>query len=260
MRRLRVLALCAALTVAACAPARPALPTGAGTPFPGYEAAYAEAVSDCRSARALLAELGLSGRSGGQRLRGSISAGIKAPSAIRLEGVAFGRPIFILASGGAEATLLLVRENRVVRGAPPAAILEALTGVALTPPELLAMVAGCGLGASVPVNGRAFNEQWAAVDTENGTTYLRRFDGRWRVGGAVRGQLQVLYGEFASSLPAIVHVRAGSVADITLRVSQLEINAPIDDRAFEVNVPPDAVPLTLEELRRAGPLGDRSGT
>jgi hypothetical protein len=49
------------------------------------------------------------------------------------------------------------------------------------------------------------------------------------------------------------------VADITLRVSQLEINAAIDDGAFEVDVPPDAMPLTLEELRRSGPLGEREG-
>lgn len=259
MMRLRARAICAALLVAACAPPRPSLPTGAGSPFPEFEAAYGEAVSDCRPARTLLAELGLSGRSGGQRLRGSISAGIEAPSGIRLEGVAFGRPIFILASRDGDATLLLVRENRVVRDAPPEAIIEALTGIALTPSELLAIVAGCGLGLTVPSNGLSFGEAWASVDTASGTTYLRRFNGRWRVGAAVRGDLQVLYGEYASGLPAVVHVRAGTIADITLRVSQLEINSTIDDKAFEVNVPPDVVPLTIEELRRAGPLGDRSG-
>jgi hypothetical protein len=69
----------------------------------------------------------------------------------------------------------------------------------------------------------------------------------------------VLYGDFASGLPGSVHVTTTSVADITLRVAQLEINTPIDPKAFEVEVPGDAVPLTLEELRRAGPLGDRSG-
>jgi hypothetical protein len=44
-----------------------------------------------------------------------------------------------------------------------------------------------------------------------------------------------------------------------LRVSQLEINTTIDSKAFEIEVPRDAVPLSIEELRRAGPLGDRSG-
>jgi len=128
--------------------------------------------------------------------------------------------------------------------------------VALTPPELLAAVAGCGLGVETPSTGRTFNDEWAAVDSARGATYLRRVEGRWRVGAAVRGHVQVLYADFVSGLPSTVHVRTGTVADITLRVSQLEINTPIDPKAFEVNVPPDASPLTLEELRRSGPLGE----
>ena len=258
--RPRALALCAALVfTSACTPPRPALPTGAGVPFPAFEAAYDEAVSECRTTRSLLAELGLSGRSGGERLRGRITAGIVAPSEIRLEGVAFGRPIFILASRGGAATLLLVRENRVVRDAPPEAIIEALTGVALTPSELVAIVAGCGLGVATPSNGRRFGEDWAAVDAGGGVTYLRRAEGRWRVGAAVRHDLQVLYAEFAGGRASTVHVKAGTIADITLGVSQLEVDTAIDSKAFDVNVPPDAAPLTIEELRRAGPLGDRSG-
>lgn len=258
--RSRALALCATVVIAsACTPPRPALPTGAGAPFPGFEAAYDDAVADCRSTRSVLAELGLSGRSGGERLRGRISAGVAAPSEIRLEGVAFGRPIFILAARGGAATLLLVRENRVVRGAPPEAIIEALTGVALTPSELLAVVAGCGLGAATPSNGRTFGGEWAAVDADGAVTYLRRVEGRWRVGAAARGDLQVVYAEFKGGRASTVHVRAGSVADIRLGVSQLETDTAIDPKAFEVNVPTDAVPLTIEELRRAGPLGDRTG-
>jgi hypothetical protein len=245
------------LLAAGCAPARPTLPSGSGSPFPGFAAAYDEAIAECRVARSVLAELGLSGRAGETKLRGRINAGISEPANIRLEGVAFGRPVFILAGSGGRATLLLVREDRVVRDAPPEAIVEALTGVALTPPELLAAVAGCGLGAGTSSNGRTFTDEWAAVDTAGGITYLRRVEGRWRVGAAVRGNVQVLYADFVSGLPSTVHVRTGTVADITLRVSQLEVNTPIEPQAFEVNVPPDAIPLTLEELRRSGPLGER---
>jgi hypothetical protein len=246
----------ALLLLAGCAPARPTLPSGSGSPFPEFAAAYDEAVAECRVARSVLAELGLSGRAGGTKLRGRINAGISEPANIRLEAVALGRPIFILAGSDGRATLLLVREDRVVRDAPPEAIVEALTGVALKPSELLSAVAGCGLGVDAPSNGRTFNEEWAAVDTAGGLTYLRRVEGRWRVGAAVRGDVQVLYADFASGLPSTVHVRTGSVADIALRLSQLEINTPIDPKAFEVNVPQDAVPLTLEELRRSGPLGE----
>jgi outer membrane lipoprotein-sorting protein len=68
-----------------------------------------------------------------------------------------------------------------------------------------------------------------------------------------------LYADFTSGLPATVHLRAGTVADLTLRVSQLEINTTIDSKAFEIQVPGDALPLSVEELRRAGPLGERAG-
>jgi hypothetical protein len=43
-----------------------------------------------------------------------------------------------------------------------------------------------------------------------------------------------------------------------LRLSELEIDPPLDDHVFDVEVPPDATPLTLEELRRSGPLGEQS--
>lgn len=258
--RSRTLLVCWALAIAAaCAPRRPTLPTGAGEPFPGFEAVYEEAVRECRGARSVLAELGLSGRAGDTKLRGRINAGLAEPDALRLEGVAFGRPVFILAARNGRATLLLNREDRVVRNAPPEAIVQALTGVALTPPELLAIVAGCGLGAGVPSNGRAFGSEWVAVDAAGGRTYLRRQDGRWRVAAAVRGELMTLYADFTSGLPATVHLRAGTVADLTLRVSQLEINTTIDSKAFEIQVPGDALPLSVEELRRAGPLGERAG-
>lgn len=252
-------AIVALASLAACTPPRPTLPSGSGTPFAEAPAAYEEAVRDCRGARTVLAELGLSGRAGDTRLRGRINAGIAAPASIRLEGVApvFGRPIFILAGRDDRATLLLSRENRVVDEAPPEAIVEALTGVALTPAELLAAVAGCGLGAAAPSNGRAFGDDWVAVDAGTGVTYLRRVNARWEIGGASRDGVTVVYGEFANGLPSTIHVRTGSVADITLRVSQLEVNSAIDDGAFEVDVPPDAMPLTLEELRRSGPLGER---
>ncbi len=245
------------IVLAGCAPARPALPSGSGSPFPEFAAAYDEAVAECRVARSVLAELGLSGRAGETKLRGRINAGISEPANIRLEGVGpIVGAVFILAGRDGQATLLLVREDRVVRDASPEAIVEALTGVPLTPSQLLSAVVGCGLGVDAPSHGRTFNPEWAAVDSAGGVTYLRRIDGRWRVGAAVRGDVQVLYADFASGLPSTVHVRTGTVADITLRVSQLEINTPIDDKAFEVNVPPDAMPLTLEELRRAGPLGE----
>ena len=268
MRRLRALAILSLLAGAACAaPRSPALPGGAGSPFPDFQTAYNEAVEECRATRTLVAELGLSGRAGDQRLRGRIHAGFAEPSAIRLEGVAsIVGTVFILVSSDGDATLLLPRDDRVVHDAPPEAIVEALAGVALTPAQLRAAVAGCGLGAGTPASGRTLSDEWATVEVDGELTYLRRVDGRWRVGGATRGPIRIVYADFAGGLPGTVHIRSDSrtgagdgrpVADITLRVSQLEINTALDPQAFEVKVPPSALPLSIEELRRAGPLGDR---
>jgi hypothetical protein len=35
------------------------------------------------------------------------------------------------------------------------------------------------------------------------------------------------------------------------------MNVPFEVDPFTVNIPPDAVPITLDELREAGPLGRR---
>ena len=49
--------------------------------------------------------------------------------------------------------------------------------------------------------------------------------------------------------------RRAPATDLTLRLSQVDINVPLDADVFQVDVPTDATPLTLDELRRAGPLG-----
>ena len=77
--------------------------------------------------------------------------------------------------------------------------------------------------------------------------------------GAMRGPLTVAYADYATGRPSTIRLRAqagGRVsADLTLRLSQVEINTPLDAKVFEAEIPPRAIPLTLEELRRAGPLG-----
>ena len=244
--------------LAACGPPpRPTLPTGAGTPFDGFLSAYDQAVQECRDVQVITAELGLSGRAGGTKLRGTVSAGLAAPADIVLEGQApFGKPVFILMGRAGKATLLLPRDNRVLTGETPSAIVEALAGVALDPVELRSALTGCGLSALVPTSGRAYGDDWAAVEGSSITVYLRRIEGRWRVAGAVRGDLTVQYSEYQFGRGGTVFVKT-PVADLALRVSNIEMNVAMDPRVFDLEIPKDAVPLTLEELRRAGPLGDR---
>ena len=114
------------------------------------------------------AELGLSGRAAGQRVRGRVLAGL-VPGALRLEGVApFGAPVFILVADGMRGTLLLARDRRVVQDAAPEDILNALVGIRLGPDDLRAMLGGCVRAAGESTAARAYGADWLAVDLAAG--------------------------------------------------------------------------------------------
>jgi outer membrane lipoprotein-sorting protein len=262
----RALAL-ALVVVAGCAPKRMALPNGSGTPLPDAAPVLDEAIGHCAAIRTITAEIGLSGRAGRQRIRVRLIAGLAAPDGIRLEAVApVGQPVFILASAGDRTTLLLPRDDRVLTGQPPAAILEALAGVSVTPGILRQLLAGCPGDAISPDEVRGIGSDWVvAGTTDRRTAYFHRTGGRWRL-AAVRGPaFDVEVGPGPDAQPA--HVRlsspatgAGTSFDLVLRLSQVETNSAVPDEAFTVRVPPDAVPITLEELRQSGPLRDRSAS
>lgn len=252
---------------AACGAPRVALPTGAGVPFPDFADAYTQATAECRAVRTMSASLSLAGRAGTTKLAARIDAGFAEPDRLRLEGfprITFGgRPFFVLVSRGSDATLVLTRDGRVLRGAPPAAIIEALAGVALEPAELRAVVSGCGLGNQQPAEGQSFEHGWIAGTLGDTRVFLQRLDARWRVVAARRGSLTVAYSDYASGRPSTVRLRTAAApgvapADLVLRLSQVEINVPLPDAVFDAQIPRDAAPLTLEELRRAGPLGGSS--
>lgn len=179
------------------------------------------------------------------------------PGALRLEGVApFGSPIFILVADGDRGTLLLSRERRIVRDAPPDEILEALVGVKLAPDDLRALLAGCAKSAADGASAQSHGEDWLAIAVASGgTIYLHRTAGAWRIVAARYGGLEVDYLSFAGERPSAIAVR-GREVDVVLAVSQVEINADLPrDRLVALKVPDGAAPLSLVELRRAGPLG-----
>ncbi len=258
------LALLAGLLIlvsAACGPRRLSLPSGAGQPFPGFGAAFDEATRPCRAIDTMTAELGVSGRVGGQRLRGRVLAGFSRPASLRLEGLApFGPPAFILVSSGGRATLLLPRDRAVLEGEPPEAIIDALVGLPLAPATLHAILAGCGLVASDATAGLAFGEGWARIEGAAGeSTWLRQDgSGHWSVIAAVANSLRVEYEEREGGVPRRVLlelVDAEPRTELRLRVAGADLNVALGDEAFTVEIPDKARPITLGELRRAGPLG-----
>lgn len=242
-----------------CAPRLLTLPTDAGTPFPAFAEIHAGVSASCAGIRTLTAELGLSGRAADRRLRGRVIAGFARPASLRLEGVApFGAPAFILATSGDEATLLLPRDNRVLRGAPAEEILGAMTGVALAPDDLQAILTGCVTASPQATGGRLHENGWASIDLAGGATlYLQRRDGTWRVRAARRAGWRVEYLDWEGSFPETVRLRSEDQridVNVTAAVSQLETNVELSPAAFAVDVPPGAREITIDELRDAGPL------
>ncbi len=254
------------LAAAACGPKRLALPSGPGTPVPDFRAAYEQAASACSGIRTLRATASLSGRAGAERMRGTLIAGFERPDALRLEGVApFGPPAFILAARGASATLLLPRDNRVLTGVSAADILEALAGVRLDASRLRAILTGCIAPVPDPTaGGRSYPNGWIAGEVGDETTaFLRRDQGQWRIVAGTLPGVEVQYDEFQNGLPTIVRIdsmEAGSggvAVSLRLAVSDVATNVALKAAAFTVDVPPDAVPITVAELRNMGPLGQK---
>jgi hypothetical protein len=250
-----------AILASACAPKAPiALPTGAATPYSGFAAAYDQATAACRGVQTITASMGMSGKAGSTTLRGRIDAGFAAPDRARLEGLhpVFGRPVFVLVAEGGRGTLVLTREDRVLRDAPPDQIVEALAGVPLGPEVLRTAIAGCGFGGS-PAEGREYSNGWIAAAAGDGDVFLRRGAAGWEVAAATRGPITIAYADYAAGRPATIRIRAGSggraSADLTLRLSDVDINTTLDARTFQIELPDRPIPLTLDELRRAGPLG-----
>lgn len=262
-RLTRVLCLASGVVAAACAPARPTLPTDTGSPLSNVADVHAQVSKACRGVRTFTAALALSGHAGRTRVRGNVIAGFERPASMRLEGVApFGAPAFILAARDGTATLFLPRDERVVTGSTPQDVLGALTGVSLAPADLHAILTACVEPDPSPRDGRVHGNGMASIDLQGGSVvYLARAGGAWQPRAATRQGWDVQYANWQGDFPRSVVLRSkagGLDVELTAAVSDLEANVPIDAVAFTVAVPPSTKPLTLEELREAGPLRDAS--
>ena len=249
--------LACALAFASCAARTPARPTGTGTPAPAAVDAFTEATKQCAGLKTFTAELRLSGRAGDERLRGTLHAGLAAPGALRVEALApFGQPFFVLAGRENRATLLLPRDQQILRDAPVPDVLERLTGLKLSASDLRLILTGCLSEGAHPSNGRAFGRDWRAVDLDSGVVaYIRSVAGLPTVVAADHGAWRVDYSRHRSGFPREVRIRSVSGdVDMTAALEQVAINTAIDPRAFEVQAPENAAPITLEHLRSVVPL------
>jgi hypothetical protein len=252
------------LFVISCAAHLPPRPTGTPTPDPTAAEAFVTATAACQGFRSIEGELSLSGRAGDEKVRGRIVAGLEAGGAVRLEAVApFGAPFFILAGRNERATLVLPREHRVLKDTGVAEVLERLTGLSLGADDLRLIVSGCLVDRATPADGRQWGGGWKAVTIgPDRTAYLRLQNGPPVLVAADYGPWHVDYSAHANGFPRMIRIRSapgprslgeGGI-DITARIDQLEVNTQINPRAWAVDIPSDADPMTLDELRSIAPL------
>jgi hypothetical protein len=246
------------LVISGCAAHRFVPPIGPGEPAPEFAQEFEDATKSCRDLRSLTADVALTGRVSGQRVRAKLLIGLADPNALRLEAVApFGAPMFVLAAHNGTGTLLLPRDKTVLRETPADAIVDALAGFKLTPDELRAVATGCVSPAPSPTGGRRYPGGLTAITLKDqADAYVRTVDGAVRIVSARRPGLIVEYGQFVNGLPHKITLRseASEGTELSLTLSQIELNPTLGPQAFVVEVPADARTITLDELRKTGPL------
>jgi hypothetical protein len=261
-------ALAAALAVSSCSAPLLKLPSGPGTPANDAAQVIAEATEACRAVNTITLEMAVHGSAGGRRLRGRLTAGLARPALARLEAVAsFGPPVFVFVSSGNDASLLLPRDRRVLEHGMPADVLEAVSGVPLDAGALRSLVTGCATrpDASDTVS---FGDNWRVAPDGADNVYFRRDPSTssgqapWRLVATMRrgeSGWRAEYLMFDHNLPRMVRLvslPAGRF-DLQLDLSQVELNVALGPEAFRLQQTGAADPITLDELRRSGPLGEK---
>jgi hypothetical protein len=266
MNRRASIALAAAILAASCAPPALKLPSQSGAPAADGAEALTRALATCRGIRTVTAELAVSGRVNGQRIRARLQVGLAQPASAYIEAPApFGAPIFIFAAENNDATLLLPRDRRVLEHGRPAEVLEAIAGVPLAPAGLRDTLTGCIADGEARTNATAPDPHWRIFPGDE-ELYLHREGDQdpWRLVAvqhrAPASVWRAEYRDFANDLPRSIHLIStpSSRFDLQLALSDVELNVTLGPETFHVQIPPGTMPMTIDELRNAGPLADRS--
>lgn len=257
--------LTAVLCTAACGPPLLKLPAGPGAAAPDIADVAQEATASCRSVNTLSAELTVRGSVGGRRIpRIRLLAGLVSPDSSYLEAVAsFGEALFIYAARENRATLLLPRDERALSDGDPRAVLEAVTGIPLGAGELQATITGCTVDEAR--TGANLGRDWRRTSIGSVDIYFRRETAKagWRVVAMVhRGESvewRAEYRDFNTGLPTMIRLVSleSNRFDLQLSLSGVEINQPIDPSVFDIEPSASMSPISLDELRRGGPLASR---
>jgi hypothetical protein len=238
-------------------------PDGVRVPEPQAMEHWWNATNACKGAQSFSAEIGVSGNVGTEKLRRvKLQGAMTRKREIYLLAVApFGAPIFTLSGHQDRATLTLPREKRVLT-APAADIVEALIGLRLGPDDWLDLLSSC---VTDRVAGGGFRLEGMPdvmfLDVDAKTRLrLERNGAAWRIVAGKRADLLVEYGEFQGSWPGRVALTtppgAAVAVDLTMTISQIFVNTDLSAALFAGETPAGFQPMTLNELRAIGPLGE----
>ena len=89
------------------------------------------------------------------------------------------------------------------------------------------------------------------------TAYLKTVNAAPAVVAADRGPWRIDYGAHQNGWPRTVRIRAAARARRSTSrpsIEDLEVNTAIDGKAFTIDTPAGAAPMTLDELRSVQPL------
>ena len=239
------------------------LPDPSGPAAPDIREAFAAATASCGSVRTMSAEIAVNGSVGSQRLRGRLLIGVEAPASARIEAVApFGPPLFIFVVRDRDATLLLPRDQRVLQHGAPGAVLEAVAGVPFDGEELRRVLSGCPAAPNAE-SGRAPADDWRVVVEGPDQIFLQRQErsASWQIVALIHRPAgspgwRAEYRDFQDGLPRGVRLVGTDRRpfDLRLALSQVELNTQMGDEVFQVDIPRSAMPITIDELREAGPF------
>jgi len=239
------------------------LPAGPGTPAGDAADVVAQAMAACRAVNTVTLEMSVRGSAGGHRLRGKITAGMAKPASARLEAVApFGQPLFIFVAENGDASLLLPRDRRVLEQGKPADVLEAVSGVPLDANGLRMLVTGCA-NAPDASDAVALGESWRAAPDGGDNLYFHKEPASWRLVATIRRNAwRAEYSMFENGLPRVVHIvsQPAGKFDLQLDLSQVELNVALGPDAFrlpQTRASEPVNPISLDELRQSGPLGEK---
>lgn len=256
--------LMSAALVPACGPRFYVPPSGPGEPFAEAASVWRDMTTRCRDARVFVAEVRVDGWVGAsrQRFSAALHTALTRAGELYLEVPGPGRSFVQMAGRADQAVLLLPRDERVLR-APTREIVEALTGVRWGAVDLLNVLTGCVDEPEGEVRGVSYGDR-AAVELGRDTrAWLRHRDGVWHLDAATRDGLLVEYrpgpGAFPSNVRVSSFAAAATPLAMTYLVSQVQANIELDAGTFTLTVPQAFVPMSLDDLRAARPLGEGKG-